>query len=250
MGEEENVNNLLPILLSLFQNYGYLALWITVFVAAVGVPIPITLVLLAAGAFAALGDFNFAALFIISFSALICGDNVGYLIGRIWGSKVLNWVEQSKKWNRLIPPRTIGRSRHYFRHRGGWAIFLSRFLFSVLGGVINLFSGSELYPYRYFLIFDTSGEALGAIIPLLLGYIFGASWEAVGDVLGYSSILILCLLVVILLVTRLIRNARSLKRVNAASIHQPVDVQSNPAGASAIAAAETSTGKTGNLPLL
>src|SRR2546430_12335836 len=52
---------------------------------------------------------------------------------------------------------------------------------------LNLLSGSELYPYRYFLLFDSSGEALGAIIPLSLGYVFGASWEAVGDVLGYSS---------------------------------------------------------------
>ncbi len=218
--------------------------------AAIGIPIPITLVLLATGAFAALGDFNIALLFIISFSALICGDNAGYLIGRIWGSKVLNWVEYSKRWNRLIPPRTVVRSRYYFRHRGGWAIFLSRFLFSALGGVINLLSGSELYPYRYFLICDTCGEALGAMIPLLLGYIFGASWEAVGDVLGYSSFLILCLFVVILLVTGLIRNARSLKRVNVTSIRQPVDVQSNAAGTSAIAPAETSAGPTGNLPLL
>ena len=244
------MNNLLLLLLSLLQNYGYLALWITVFVAAVGIPIPITPVLLAAGAFASTGDFNVALLFILSFSALICGDNAGYLIGRIWGSKALNRLEHSKRWNRLIPPRTIRRSRIYFRHRGGWAIFFSRFIFTALGGVINLFSGSELYPYRYFLICDTSGEALGALIPLLLGYLFGASWEAVGDVLGYSSFLILWLLVVILLVTRLMKNARSLKRVNAASIRQPVDVQSNPAGASAIAATETSAGPSGNLPLL
>ena len=142
------------------------------------------------------------------------------------------------------------RSRDYFRDRGGWAIFLSRFLFSALGGVINLLSGSELYPYRYFLICDTSGEALGAMIPLLLGYIFGASWEAVGDVLGYTSFLILCLFVVILLVTGLIRNARSLKRVNVTSIRQQVEVQSNAAGTSAIVPAETSAGPTGNLPLL
>ena len=244
------MTNLLSLLLSLLQSYGYLALWITVFVAAVGLPIPITLVLLAAGAFAAIGDFNIALLFIISFSALVCGDNVGYLIGRICGSKVLNWIEHSKKWNRLIPPKTIARSRYYFRNLGGWAIFLSRFLFSALGGVINLLSGSELYSYRYFLLFDTSGEALGAIIPLLLGYLFGASWEAVGDVLGYSSFLILCLLVVILLVIRLIRNARSLAREKVAKVSQLVDVQSNSAGASAIAAADTTTGSTGNLPLL
>jgi membrane-associated protein len=244
------MSNLLSLLLTFLQNYGYLALWITVFVAAVGIPIPVTLLLLAAGAFAALGDFNIVLLFIISFSALVCGDNTGYLVGRIWGSKVLDWIERSKRWNRLIPPRRIVQSRQYFRLRGGWAIFLSRFLFSALGGVVNLLSGSELYPYRYFLLFDTSGEALGAIIPLMLGYIFGASWEAVGDVLGYSSFLILSLLVVILLVTRVIRNVRNLKQVNTTHISQIEENQSNLAGVSTIATAETSTKSTGNLPLL
>ncbi|SRR6266566_5325241 len=244
------MSNLLSPLLTLLQNYGYPALWLTVFVAAAGIPIPITLLLLATGAFAALGDFNITFLFIIAFSALVCGDNTGYLIGRIWGSKVLNRVEHSKRWSRLIPPKTIVRSRYHFQHRGGWAIFLSRFLFSALGSVINLLSGSEFYPYGYFLFFDTSGEALGAIIPLLLGYIFGASWEAVGDVLGYSSFLILSLLAVILLVIRLIRNAQSLKGEEATNVSQPVDVQSSPARASATAAAETSAGSTGKLPLL
>jgi membrane-associated protein len=244
------MSNLLSFLLTFLQNFGYLALWIAVFVAAVGIPIPITLLLLAAGAFAALGDFNVVLLFMISFSALVCGDNAGYWIGRIWGSKVLNWIERSKRWNHLIPPRRIVRSRQYFRHRGGWAIFLSRFLFSALGGVINLLSGSELYPYRYFLFFDISGEALGACMPLMLGYIFGASWEAIGDVLGYSSFLLLSLLVVILLVLRLIRNVRNLKRVNATNSRQTEVTVSNLEGVSTIATAETSTKSTGNLPLL
>ncbi len=219
--------------------------------AAVGIPIPITLLLLAAGAFAALGDFNVALLFIISFSALVCGDNAGYWIGRIWGSKVLNWVERSKRWNQLIPPKRIVQSRQYFQRRGGWAIFLSRFLFfSALGGVINLLSGSEFYPYPYFLLFDTSGEVLGAIIPLMLGYIFGASWEAVGDVLGYSSFLLLSLLVVILLVMRLIKNARTLKQVNTANISQAEITESNLEGVPIIATTEISTNPSGNLPLL
>jgi membrane-associated protein len=244
------VSSLLSLLLTFLQSYGYLALWITVYIAAVGIPIPITLLLLAAGAFAALGDFNFSLLFIISLSALICGDNTGYWIGRIWGSRVLNWIERSKKWNRLIPPQRIAQSRQYFRHRGGWAIFLSRFLFSALGGIINLLSGSELYPYRYFLLLDSSGEALGAIIPLFLGYVFGASWEAVGDVLGYSSFLILSLLIVIILVSRLIKNARILKQANATNFNQAEVTESNLEEVPISANAEISTKPYGNLPLL
>jgi membrane-associated protein len=244
------LSSLLSLLLTFLQSYGYLALWIVVYVAAVGIPIPITLLLLAAGAFAALGDFNLILLFIISFSALICGDNTGYWVGRIWGSRVLNWIERSKRWNLLIPPRRIAQSRQYFRYRGGWAIFLSRFLFSALGGVINLLSGSELYPYRYFLPFDSSGEALGAIIPLMLGYIFGASWEAIGDVLGYSSFLILSLLVVIVLVSRLIKNARILKQANATNISHVDITESNLEEIPISANAELSTNPSGNLPLL
>jgi membrane-associated protein len=244
------VSSLLSLLLTFLQSYGYLALWITIYVAAVGIPIPITLLLLAAGAFAALGDFNFVLLFIISLSALICGDNTGYWIGRVWGSRVLNWIERSKKWNRLIPPQRIAQSRQYFQHRGGWAIFLSRFLFSALGGIINLLSGSELYPYRYFLLFDSSGEALGAIIPLFLGYVFGASWEAVGDVLGYSSFLILSLLIVFILVSRLIKNARILKQANATNFSQAEVTGSNLEEVPLSANAEISTKPYGNLPLL
>jgi membrane-associated protein len=244
------MSNLLSLLLTFLQDYGYPALWISVFVAAVGLPIPVDLALLAAGAFAALGDFNIILLFIVSFTAFVCGDNVGYLIGRRWGSKVMDCVEHSKRLNRFIPPKTIVRSRNYFQHRGGWAIFFSRFLYSALGGIINLLSGSELYPYRYFLLTDVPGEALGAIIPLLLGYIFRASWEAVGDVLGYISFLILSLLVVILLVIRLIGYARSLKQVNAAKVSQPVEVQIGLAGTPAVPATEASSRSSGNLPLL
>jgi len=244
------MSNLLSLLLTFLQTYGYIALWITVYVAAVGIPIPITLLLLAAGAFAALGDFSLALLFVISFSALICGDNTGYWIGRIWGSRALNWIERSKRWNRLIPPQRIVQSRQYFRRRGGWAIFLSRFLFSALGGIINLLSGSELYPYRYFLLFDSSGEALGAIIPLMLGYVFGASWEAVGDVLGYSSFLLLSLLIVIILVSRLIKNARILKQAKAIDASLAEASQSDLEEAPMSVNAEVSTNPSGNLPLL
>jgi membrane-associated protein len=244
------MSSILSLLLTFLQNYGYLALWITVYVAAVGIPIPITLLLLAAGAFAALGDFNLVLLFFISFTALICGDNTGYLIGRIWGSRALNWIERSKRWNRLIPPQRIAQSRQYFRRRGGWAIFLSRFLFSAFGGIINLLSGSELYPYGSFLIFDSSGETLGAIIPLLLGYVFGASWEAVGDVIGYSSFLILSLFVVLVLVSRLIKNARILKQANAAGISQVEGTENDLEEVPISANAEVSTKPSGNLPLL
>lgn len=210
----------LSSLLSVLQTYGYPALWVSIFIAAIGVPLPVSLVLLAAGAFAALGDFNIIVLALISISASVAGDNVGYLIGRLWGSKVADWLEHSKTGRRFLKPDAVARSRMYFRKRGGWAIFFSRFLVAALGGVVNLLAGAELYPYPYFLLFDIGGEALGALIPLLLGFAFGASWDAIGDILGTSSLLVLGLLLVIYLFLRLLRYARRVQKARATAAYK------------------------------
>jgi membrane-associated protein len=193
-------NSLLPYLLTLLQEYGYPILWLSIFIGALGIPLPNTLVLLAAGAFAALGNFNFAVLLAVAVSAFVAGDNSSYWIGRCWGSRLMIWLER-----RLVRPSTIARSRAYFRRLGGWAIFLSRFLVSALGGEINLLAGAELYPYRRFLLYDIVGETLGTLVPLGLGYIFGASWVAVGDILGSFSLFVLTLLAVLVLGYQAIR---------------------------------------------
>lgn len=203
------MSNLLPYLLTWLQEYGYPILWLSIFIGALGIPLPNTLVLLAAGAFAALGDFNFAWLAGIGLSAFVAGDNGSYWIGRLWGSRVLAWLERT---GYLIKPRTIARSRSYFHRLGGWAIFFSRFLLSVLGGAINLLAGAELYPYQRFMLYDLAGETLGVLLPLTLGYIFGASWDAVGNILGSFSLFFLVLIVVLALGYQTFRLFRYMRR--------------------------------------
>jgi membrane-associated protein len=196
------MSSLLPFLLHWLLEFGYPMLWLTVFIAAVGLPLPTSLILLAAGAFAGHNDFNIVLLIGITITASSCGDNVGYFIGRHWGGRALYWLKQPRRLH-IIPAGTITRSCLYFKRSGGWAIFFSRFLFSALGGVTNLLAGADRYPYRHFLLYDVTGETLGTVIPLLLGYAFGACWEAGGNVLGAFSGFGLTLFLVILLIRRL-----------------------------------------------
>jgi len=239
------VTTFLPALLNLVQQYGYPVLWVSMFVAAIGIPLPMGLTLLAMGAFAALGDFSIVLLLVLTFSASVCGDNIGYFIGRRWGSKLLYWLAHPKR-QRFISPRIVERSRAYFNRRGGWAVFLTRFLFSALGSITNLLAGTELFPYRHFLFADIPGEALGAAIPLSLGYIYGASWEAIGDIFGAISLLALALLLVIFLIYRLVKMAKVLKATESMPENELVPVQS-----SALAKADTTsdTSTSGPLPL-
>ncbi len=63
---------------------------------------------------------------------------------------------------------------------------------------MNLLAGAERYPYRHFLLYDVTGEALGVVIPLSLGYTLGACWESGGNLLGafagFAFILLLAML--------------------------------------------------------
>ncbi len=210
------MSSLLPLLLHLLHEYGYTVLWLSVFIAAVGVPLPIGFLLLAVGAFAGYGDFNIALVIGITIAASSCGDNVGYFIGRRWGRRTLNWLVQPRCLH-PISSRTITIARLYFKRRGGWAIFFSRFLFSALGSMMNLTAGAERYPYRSFLLYDVTGETLGAVISLSLGYVFGACWEAGSNMLGAFSGFAFALFLVILLARRLVRTLLLSKETLAAN---------------------------------
>ncbi|HKF36831.1 MAG TPA: DedA family protein [Ktedonobacteraceae bacterium] len=200
--------------ISALQQYGYPVLWLIVFVAAAGAPISGSLLLFAAGAFSAFGDLNILILFPVAVSAAVMGDNLTYFIGRRVGTALLAWLERQKRF-RWISPQALERGRIYFRRRAAWAIFITRFFIVVLGGAINLLAGLEQYPYRSFLFWDVSGQILGAIIPLGLGYLFAESWEEVAGIFGATAGLFLVCLVALILSALFVRKIRQARRISA-----------------------------------
>jgi membrane-associated protein len=189
------------------QQYGYPVLWLVVFAAAAGIPVSGSILLFAAGAFAALDDFNLFILFPIALSAAVMGDNLGYFIGRRVGLALIDWLEKRKRF-RFITPERMERGREYFRRRAGWTIFITRFLIVVLGGPVNLVAGLELYPYQNFLFWDVSGQILSVTMSLGFGFAFARSWEEVAAIFGSLSSLVLAALVALFLFSILMRRLR------------------------------------------
>ncbi len=244
------MSTILAYIITWLQEFGYPILWFSIFIGAIGIPLPNSLLLLAAGAFAEQGDYNIVVLILVTVSAFVTGDTCGYLIGKRWGSRLLVWLEKSGKV-RFIRPQTIERSRNYFHKSGGWAVFLSRFLVSGLGGVINLLAGAELYPYRKFILYDICGEVLGTCLPLFLGYIFGESWDAIGDILGSVSTFILASLVTLFLgyqTFKLFRRMRQLKK-NPSELEKEQSSMISPRTSSPLQGPDTLSSSSGHLPL-
>jgi membrane-associated protein len=204
-------NCLNTFLLSVLHGYGYPALWIIVFIAAVGAPISGNFLLYAAGAFAAFGDFNLVILLLVAVSAAVMGDNVGYFIGWKVGPSLLLWLERQKRF-RFITSQSLARGRAFFQRRAAWAIFITRFLIVVLGGPVNWLAGIERYNYRRFLFWDIAGQLLGAIIPLCIGYTFAESWNAAESAIGALSGFLLAFLVALIVLIWFLRKLRTYKR--------------------------------------
>jgi len=218
---------LTPFFISVLHQYGYPALWLIVFVAAVGAPISGNLLLYAGGAFAAFGDFNLVLLFFVGLSAAVLGDNLGYALGWKVGTPLFIWLEQQKRL-RFISPQSVTRGRAYFRRRAGLAIFLSRFFILVLGGPINLLAGADRYPYRKFLFWDISGQVLGAILPLGIGYIFAASWGEASNISGAFSTFGLASLVATFLSVVVLRRFRSKRHEQTGEVQQAIQTETKP----------------------
>jgi membrane protein DedA with SNARE-associated domain len=68
--------------------------------------------------------------------------------------------------------------------RGGWAVFLGRWV-GVLRALMPALAGMSRMPYRRFVVFNAAGGTLWATTVVLAGYLAGASWQRAQTYFGW-----------------------------------------------------------------
>ena len=150
-----------------------------IFITSLGIPLPATFMLVAAGSFVQLGDMNLAWVLVLGAVASVVGDQVAYAIGR-WGGPRL--TQRLTGW--FGGARQLDKAENAV-HRWGWAgIFFSRWLVTPLSPWINYTSGITCYSYRRFLLWDVSGEVLWVILYVVAGMQFSDRVQALIETLG------------------------------------------------------------------
>lgn len=166
-------------LLSLLSIYGLPALFAVLVVASVGVPLPVTFLLVAAGSFVEQGELNLWQVCALACAGAVVGDQIGYCVGRFGGRGLVR-----KLTARFGGEAAIGRAEGFTRRWGGAGVFLSRWLFTPLGPWINLTSGEAEYPWLRFTFWDALGEAVWVVLYVSLGRVFSGSVQELADLLG------------------------------------------------------------------
>jgi membrane-associated protein len=202
------------ILQSLVQ-YGLPVLVAVILFASTGLPLPATLLLLTAGSFVEQGDLNLWWVLGLTTAAAVLGDHVGYGIGR-WGGERL--IRRFQRWGGGA--ERMAQAERLSRRWGGIGIFLSRWLISPLGPVINLTSGMTRYPLILFLCFDLLGEIVWVTLYVTLGRMFSDQVQTLSSTLGNFTWVIVGVLLMIVLGRFLFRPSRPAVAAEQASVHQ------------------------------
>lgn len=168
--------------LGALMSYGPLALAVALMVAGIGLPVPGTILVVAAGAFAQQEFIQWPLTLVAGLAGVVIGDSISYGIGRVGGSWAERRFGQSSAWI---------TATDQFARRGGWAVFLTRFLLTPLALAVNLIAGFGGYPFARFLAMDVLGELVWVIGYGAIGYALGTQWQTASQLLSDFSGLIL-----------------------------------------------------------
>lgn len=183
--------------------YGLPVLFGVILICSVGVPFPISLMLVAAGSFVEQGEMKLWQVIAVASVAAVLGDQIGYGLSRWGGRRLINRIS-----HRIGGEVKIKQAEALTKRWGGAGIFFSRWLVTALGPWVNVTSGIAAYPWRRFLLWDVLGEVLWVVLYVTLGYIFSNRVQAIAEILGNLTWVIVGLIVTVILGWQLVRYVR------------------------------------------
>jgi membrane protein DedA with SNARE-associated domain/rhodanese-related sulfurtransferase len=154
-------------LLSVISHHGYAVTSIALFAACCGLPLPLSAVLMTAGAAAHGGSLNLGVLILCAASSALLGDTLMYLGGRYTGWWMLTNICRFS----MNPETCVFTSARQFYKRGPRALMIAKFV-PGLATVAAILAGSLNMRMRRFLITDGFGVLLYVSAWSLVGYVF------------------------------------------------------------------------------
>ena len=175
------------------SHVGIPVLFALIAVESMGVPLPGETALFAASILASHGKLPIEEVIAAAALAAILGDNVGYLIGRKAGRRLLEAPGPFERHRRAV----ISYGQPFFDKHGPKAVFLGRFV-SGLRITAAWLAGVNRMRWRDFLFWNATGGVVWASAVGILAYSFGhAAEDAIktAGVIGLAAAVLLAVAV-------------------------------------------------------
>ena len=166
--------------------YGYLLLFANVLAEQMGLPIPATPVLLAAGALAGIGKLNLAMVMVLAVVACLAADAFWFGLGVKRGSSILRTLCRIS----LEPDNCVKQTETSYSRYGVTSLLFAKFV-PGLSTVAPPMAGIFRVPLARFLLFDGIGSAVWAGCFVFGGWLFRSQIEVVAEYLSRFGVWVL-----------------------------------------------------------
>jgi membrane protein DedA with SNARE-associated domain len=164
------------------SNVGYPALFGLVMAESGGAPVPGETALIAAGVLAGQGQLEIALVIALAAGAAIIGDNIGYLIGRHGGRRLLTRPGRFAGHRAKV----LDYGEPFFARHGPKAVFFGRWILG-LRVWASWLAGITHMPWRSFLMYNALGGISWAVTVGLLAYLAGDAIETIIRDVGVAA---------------------------------------------------------------
>ncbi len=168
-------SSLLPHL----PRYGYVLVFIIVFLNNIGFPLPGETILLGAGFILGKAAASLWQPMVAGTVACVLGGICAFWLGRRLGE---SGVEKFR-WLHLTSKRMKWPDR-FFKRYGAKAVFIARFIALFPPVAANLLAGMSKMRWPIYLFYNVTGSAVYTTCYILLGYFFGKKWRQLEAWLG------------------------------------------------------------------
>ncbi|MDL2409188.1 DedA family protein [Rhizobium calliandrae] len=164
----------------LIQVYGLWVLFALVMAESMGVPLPGETALVTAALYAGSTHMiSLQAVVTTASIAAIIGDNIGYLLGRSIGLRLI--LRYGDRFH--IGSNRLKIGQYFFMRHGGKIVFFGRFV-ALLRTFAALLAGANRMRWWYFLLMNACGGVCWAIVFGGTAYLFGQQVEHVKGPIG------------------------------------------------------------------
>lgn len=195
---------MIETLLALVPTYGVWLILISVALSCLAFPIPSSMLVMAAGGFAAAGDFSYWQLVLFAFCGFLLGDQLAFALARKGGAPLIARLREGNKTQKVVES-----AETMIERRGSFAVVLTRTIFSPVGPYVAFVAGALLFGWLRFTTAATFGAAIWSLGYSWLGYMFASHIAEIASLIGTSVGIVLAGAVVIGLLWWLVRSYRS-----------------------------------------
>lgn len=153
-------------------HWGYIAVIAGLLGESAGLPLPGETTLMFASFLAhKTPQLHLVWVVIAGIGAAIVGDNVGFLLGRWLGPRLLRWLSKTFNWK-----EDIAAARDQIQRHGPATVFWGRFIVG-LRTIVGPVAGALDMQWKTFLLYNALGAAVWVTAISLCGYVFANEFQ-------------------------------------------------------------------------